>query len=124
MAACAESSSMIFVATSRLVLMARSPSFSNSRKSRFTALWSSLSIVIASMRTSLPARRHIARLGIWRKNHGMGKSRFNHMELTFPPGTLTDDFKADVDAFYTSVFGWRTMDTEVVGRICHLLLVD
>jgi hypothetical protein len=25
--------------------------------------------------------------------------RFNHMELTLPRGTLTDEFKADVDAF-------------------------
>ena len=54
----------------------------------------------------------------------MGKSRFNHMELTFPAGTLTDDYKADIDAFYTSVFGWRTMDTEVVGQLCHLLLLE
>jgi hypothetical protein len=59
-----------------------------------------------------------------RKNRIMGKSRFNHMELTFPVGTLTDDFKADIDAFYTSVFGWRTTDTEVVGQLCHLLLLE
>jgi hypothetical protein len=51
-------------------------------------------------------------------------SRFNHMELTFPVGTLTDDFKADVDAFYTSVFGWHPTDTEVVGQLCHILLLE
>lgn len=54
----------------------------------------------------------------------MGKTRFNHMELTFPGGTLTDDFKADVDSFYGSVFGWQSTDTEVVGQLCHLLLLD
>ena len=46
--------------------------------------------------------------------------RFNHMELTFPRGTLTDEFKADVDAFYGDVFGWRFLDTPVVGQLGHL----
>jgi hypothetical protein len=50
--------------------------------------------------------------------------RFNHMELTFPHGTLTEDFRAEIDAFYGSVFGWKAMDTEVVGQQCHLLLPD
>lgn len=50
--------------------------------------------------------------------------RFNHMELTFPAGTLTEDFRDDVDAFYGSVFGWTATDTEVVGQRCHLLLPD
>ena len=46
--------------------------------------------------------------------------RFNHMELTFPRGTLTEEFKADVDAFYGDVFGWRFLDTPVVGQLGHL----
>ncbi len=46
------------------------------------------------------------------------------MELTFPPGTLTDEFRGEVDAFYGSVFGWSATDTEVVGQRCHLLLPD
>jgi hypothetical protein len=50
--------------------------------------------------------------------------RFNHMELTFAPGVLTDEFREEVDAFYGSVFGWRTSDTEVVGQQCHLLMPD
>ena len=50
--------------------------------------------------------------------------RFNHMELTFAAGTLTPEFRADVDAFYGSVFGWRATDTQVVGQLCHLLLPD
>ena len=28
--------------------------------------------------------------------------RFNHMELTFPVGTLTQEFREEVDAFYGS----------------------
>jgi hypothetical protein len=50
--------------------------------------------------------------------------RFNHMELTFPLGTLTDAFREEVDAFYSSVFGWKAADTEVVGQLCHILLPD
>ena len=46
--------------------------------------------------------------------------RFNHMELTFPRGTLTEEFKADVDAFYGDVFGWTFLDTPVVGQLGHL----
>jgi hypothetical protein len=50
--------------------------------------------------------------------------RFNHMELTFPRGTLTDDFREEVDGFYGSVFGWRGFDTKVVGQTCHILMPD
>lgn len=50
--------------------------------------------------------------------------RFNHMELTFPRGTLTDERREEIDAFYGSVFGWSALDTEVVGQRCHLLLPD
>jgi hypothetical protein len=50
--------------------------------------------------------------------------RFNHMELTFPRGTLTKEFREEVDAFYSAVFGWTALDTEVVGQDCHLLMVD
>jgi hypothetical protein len=50
--------------------------------------------------------------------------RFNHMELTFPVGTLTKDFREEIDAFYGSVFGWKALDTEVVGQLCHLLMPD
>ena len=48
--------------------------------------------------------------------------RFNHMELTFAPGTLDDVFRKEVDAFYGDVFGWAGLDTEVVGQLCHILL--
>jgi hypothetical protein len=50
--------------------------------------------------------------------------RFNHMELTFPRGTLTEEFREEVDAFYGSVFGWKSSDTELLGQSCHLLLPD
>jgi hypothetical protein len=50
--------------------------------------------------------------------------RFNHMELSFPPGTLTPEFRHDVDTFYCDVLGWEALDTEVVGQSCHLLRPD
>ncbi len=50
--------------------------------------------------------------------------RFNHMELTFPRGTLTPEFREEIDAFYGSIFGWKTSDTEIVGQLCHLLMPD
>ncbi|HVM66708.1 MAG TPA: hypothetical protein VMU14_17700 [Acidimicrobiales bacterium] len=50
--------------------------------------------------------------------------RFNHMELTFPRGTLTPEFRDEVDAFYGSIFGWKSTDTELLGQSCHLLQPD
>jgi hypothetical protein len=54
----------------------------------------------------------------------MPKMRFNHMELSFAKGTLTQQFRDEVDAFYCDVLGWRAIDTEVVGQLCHLLQPD
>lgn len=50
--------------------------------------------------------------------------RFNHMELTFPKGALTEERRQEIDAFYGSIFGWSATETEVVGQRCHLLLPD
>jgi hypothetical protein len=50
--------------------------------------------------------------------------RFNHMELTFARGTLTPEFREEIDAFYGSIFGWKSSDTEIVGQLCHLLQPD
>jgi hypothetical protein len=50
--------------------------------------------------------------------------RFNHMELTLPVGTLTDEARKEIDDFYGSVFGWTGLDTEVVNQSAHLLQVD
>ena len=49
--------------------------------------------------------------------------RLNHMELTFPRGTLTDVFRKEVDDFYGSIFGWRGIDTQVVGQDVHILMI-
>jgi hypothetical protein len=54
----------------------------------------------------------------------MAKMRFNHMELSFPLGTLTQGFRAEVDGFFCGVLGWDSLDTEVVGQSCHLLRPD
>lgn len=54
----------------------------------------------------------------------MPEMRFNHMELTFPRGTLTTEFREEVDAFWGGVFGWTGVDTEVVGQLCHILLSE
>jgi len=54
----------------------------------------------------------------------MATMRFNHMELTFPRGILTTDFREEIDAFYGSVFGWVGVDTDVVGQSCHILLSE
>ncbi len=50
--------------------------------------------------------------------------RFNHMEMTFPIGTLTETFRDDIDAFYGPLFGWSALDTEVAGKSCHLLTAE
>ncbi len=54
----------------------------------------------------------------------MSGMRFNHMELSFPAGTLTTEFRRQVDTFYCDVLGWSSLDTEVVGQSCHLLRPD
>src|SRR5260221_3322131 len=36
----------------------------------------------------------------------LGTWRFNHLELTFPVGTLTEEFLEKVGNFYYTVFGW------------------
>ena len=54
----------------------------------------------------------------------MSSMRFNHMELSFPRGTLTKEFRDEVDAFFCGVLGWDSLDTEVVGQSCHLLRPD
>jgi hypothetical protein len=54
----------------------------------------------------------------------MASMRFNHMELSFPAGTLTPAFRDDVERFYCGVLGWSSLDTEVVGQSCHRLQPD
>jgi hypothetical protein len=54
----------------------------------------------------------------------MARVRFNHMELTFPRGTLTEAFRAEVADFYGGVFGWDARSVQVVGQDCLYLHVD
>ena len=54
----------------------------------------------------------------------MPKLRFNHMELTFPHGTLTDEFRAEVDSVFVDLLGWHAVDADVVGQRTHILLPD
>lgn len=50
--------------------------------------------------------------------------RFNHMELTFPVGTLTGEFRSDVADFYGEVFGWRANDVDILNQSGLHLRVD
>ena len=54
----------------------------------------------------------------------MATVRFNHMELTFEPGTLTADVRDEIAQFYGDLFGWRFQDTEVVNQKCFLIQPD
>ena len=50
--------------------------------------------------------------------------RFNHMELTLPPGTMDAAFRQDVARFYGGIFGWVASDIELLGQTCLYLQVD
>ena len=54
----------------------------------------------------------------------MPRMRFNHMELTVPPGHLTPEFRADAARFYGEGFGWDVKDTPIVGQMGLLLMPD
>jgi predicted enzyme related to lactoylglutathione lyase len=54
----------------------------------------------------------------------MGTVRFNHMELTFEPGTLTADVRDEIAGFYGDLFGWKFSDTEIVNQKCLLIQPD
>lgn len=54
----------------------------------------------------------------------MPRVRFNHMELTFPRGTLTPAFRAEVDSVFVDRLGWRATDIDIVGQHAHLLQPD
>ena len=54
----------------------------------------------------------------------MATMRFNHMELTFGEGQLTDELRAEITTFYSEVLGWSSMDVEVVGQNALLLAAD
>ena len=54
----------------------------------------------------------------------MTTMRFNHMELTFPKGTLDAAFRKDVGRFYGEIFGWSSMDIDLLHQSCLYLQVD
>ena len=47
--------------------------------------------------------------------------RFNHMELSVPSGTLTDGFRADLEAFYGDVFGFSFQPGRMFEQDTHLM---
>lgn len=54
----------------------------------------------------------------------MGTPRINHMELTFPEGTLTSELKQEIGSFYGELLGWQSMEIEIVGQQALLLMLD
>lgn len=50
--------------------------------------------------------------------------RLNHMELTFPEGTLTPEFKQQITDFYQELFGWNTLEIDIVEQKALLLMLD
>lgn len=49
--------------------------------------------------------------------------RFNHMELTLPPGALTER-RAEIASFYGDLFGWEALDVPILGQVGLLLRTD
>ena len=50
--------------------------------------------------------------------------RFNHMELTFPPGGFDADTRRDIAAFYGEMFGWSGTDVVLFDKVNFLLTGD
>jgi hypothetical protein len=48
-------------------------------------------------------------------------TRFNHMELTVPRGSLDDAARRDIGAFYGEMFEWSGFDVELFGQRNFLL---
>ncbi len=51
----------------------------------------------------------------------MTKMRFNHMELTLPKGTFTDEWRADLDSFFSGILGWEVLSHKL-GKLDTILL--
>ena len=54
----------------------------------------------------------------------MPTMRFNHMELTFPRGTLDDTMRADIKRFYGDVLGWGANDLQLLDQRTYFLSPD
>ena len=53
----------------------------------------------------------------------MSTMRLNHMELTLAPGTL-DPLRAEISRFYREIFGWSSLDVNILEQNALLLAVD
>ena len=55
----------------------------------------------------------------------MGALRFNHMELTLPPGALDEGgIREEIRGFYTEVFGFDVKDIDIVKQNALMLRTD
>lgn len=50
-------------------------------------------------------------------------ARFNHMELTLPPGEL-DANREEIKEFYSDLLGWESLDVPIMGQTGLLLRTD
>jgi hypothetical protein len=50
--------------------------------------------------------------------------RFNHMELTLPPGALDARTREEIARFYDDVFGWKSLEVPILGQQALLLRTD
>ena len=51
--------------------------------------------------------------------------RFNHMELTLPPGSLDEGgVREDIKKFYTEIFGFEFLDVYIVKQNALLMRTD
>ena len=50
-------------------------------------------------------------------------ARFNHMELTLPPGEL-DAHRDEIKTFYGELLGWESLDVPILGQTGLLLRTD
>jgi len=49
--------------------------------------------------------------------------RFNHMELTLPPGALAEQ-RHEIAEFYADLFGWESLDVPILWQVGLLLRTD
>jgi hypothetical protein len=55
---------------------------------------------------------------------GRAPLRFQHLELTFPRGGLSEDTRQEIDSFWCGVFGWYSDDYPVFDQVQHRLHAD
>lgn len=50
--------------------------------------------------------------------------RINHMELTFEPGTLTGQLRAEIKSFYAEVFDFEVREVSILNQNTLLINLD